>query len=128
MKKNTNGRSIRMTSVEELKNSRRVSNSRIVPAMAPVFCLCSEGVSVRILSNRRREISRSARLLAVSMKRARRLLIRKSNPRAMTTPMLSAISDSKAPLGIIRSYTVIVKSEVVSERKLETIAAIITCT
>ena len=46
----------------------------------------------------------------------------------MTTPMLSAMSDSKAPLGIIRSYTVIVKSEVVSERKLDTIAAIITCT
>ena len=61
MKKNTNGKSIKITSVEELKNSRNVSNSRIVPAIAPVFCLCSFGVRVSILPNNLREISRSAR-------------------------------------------------------------------
>ena len=88
IKKNTNGRSIRITKVDELKNSRRVSNSRIVPAIAPVFCLCSLGVRVNILSNNLREISRSARLEAVSINRALKLLMRKSNPSAITTPIL----------------------------------------
>ena len=39
--------------------------------------------------------------------------------------MLSAINDSNAPLGIIRSYTVIVNNEVERDKKFETIAAII---
>ena len=126
MKKNTKGKSIKTTKVDELKNSRSVSNSRMVPAMAPVFCLCSLGVKVRILSNKRLEISRSAFFEAVSINLARKLLIRKSNPRAIITPILKAINDSNAPFGIILSYTVIVKSAVVSDKKLDTIAAIIT--
>ena len=117
-----------MTNVDELKNSLKVSNSRIVPAIAPVFWRCSAGVRVRILSKSLRDISKSARLLATSMNRARKLLIKKSKPNAITTPILNAISDSKAPFGIIRSYTVIVNSEVVNERKFDTIAAIITWT
>ena len=103
MKKSTNGKSINITNVEELKNSRKVSNSRIVPAIAPVFCLCSVGVSVSILSNNLLEISRSARFDAVSTKLALKLLIRKSNPKAITTPMLKAIRDSNAPFGITLS-------------------------
>ena len=81
---------------------------------------------MRILSNKRLEISRSAFFEAVSINLARKLLIRKSNPRAIITPILKAINDSNAPFGIILSYTVIVKSAVVSDKKLDTIAAIIT--
>ena len=71
--------------------------------MAPVFCLCSTGVSVNILSNNLREISRSALFEAVSINLALRLLIKKSKPSAITTPILNAIRDSKAPFGIILS-------------------------
>ena len=97
MKKNTKGRSISITKVDELKNSRRDSNSLIVPAIAPVFWRCSTGVKVSILSKRRREISRSARLLATSINFALKLLIKKSKASAII-PILNAISDSKVYL------------------------------
>ena len=103
MKKNTNGRSIKITRVDELKNSRRVSNSLTVPAIAPVFRRCSEGVRVSILLNNFRDISKSARLEATSMNLALRLFIKKSKPSAIITPILRAINDSNAPLGITRS-------------------------
>ena len=67
MKKNTNGRSIKITRVEELKNSRNVSNSRTVPAIAPVFCRCSSGDNRNIRSNKRREITKSALFEATSI-------------------------------------------------------------
>ena len=77
-------------------------------------------------SNNRREISISALFDAVSINLALRLFIKKSNPKAITTPTLNATKDSNALLGIIRSYTVIVKRAVLRDRKLDTIAAIIT--
>ena len=50
----------------------------------------------------------------------------KSTPSAAITPILSAYRESMAAFGIILSYTVIVKIDVVKARKFETIAAKIT--
>ena len=68
----------------------------------------------------------SAALLALSINLPLIVLIIKSKLKAITTPILSAIKLSTAEFGIILSYTVIVKIDVVKAKKFEITEAIIT--
>ena len=49
--------------MDELKNSRRVSNSRMVPAMAPVFCLCSAGAYGFVMASNYNSRGRAAEIM-----------------------------------------------------------------
>ena len=102
-KKMMNGMSTIATSVAEVKKSRRLSNSRSMLAKAPDEPLRSRICMLRSWSKIKRPISTSARLPALSMKVARRVLIRKSKPSAMATPTVSATRDSIAWLGMTLS-------------------------
>ena len=103
MKKKMKGRSTMATNVAEVKNSLSVSNSRTMLAIAPDFCRRLSSFIDRILSKIRRDMRASARFPALSTNCALSVLMMKSNPSAIRTPMVSAISDSIASLGTTRS-------------------------
>ena len=75
----------------------------------------------------RRPICRSALWPASSMKVERSILTTKSTTIAITTPIVSATSESIACAGRMRSYTTMMKIEVVSARMLVSTAASATC-
>ena len=122
------GRSISVASEAEVKKSRSVSNSRSRLANAPAEPLRERSCMSSRWSKMRRPICRSALCPASSMKVERNIFTTKSTTIAITTPIVSATSESMAWAGRMRSYTTMMKIEVVSARMLVSTAASATCT
>ena len=95
-KRKIKGKSTTATKVADVKKSLRLSNSLTVLAKAPDLSFLVAKFMVINWLKINRDILASALFPALSMKLALNILIKKSKPKAISTPIVSAIKDSIA--------------------------------